>query len=200
VANFLSALESEVLRPIATYVIPGAFLTSALALIAYANLPAAAQLFSRDPTAYWTVFGALTIFWGFIVDSAASHLEALWDDQCDRTPPEGQAAGDQMRDWWEYLRLAFKVEPVGHRYLRIVVMHLKFELNTGTALVVAAPLFWWSLPSLLGHWAGVAVPAIALLVGVLLVLESKGTHALAAKVRHQLLAAPFRQVPAGDSD
>ena len=40
-------------------------------------------------------------------------------------------------EWYSYLRLAFRVEPVGQRYLRTLVLRLKFELNASLALVIA---------------------------------------------------------------
>jgi hypothetical protein len=39
------------------------------------------------------------------------------------------------KEWFDYLRLAFEREPVGHRYLRTLVLRLKFELGMAVASV-----------------------------------------------------------------
>jgi hypothetical protein len=55
-----------------------------------------------------------------------------------------------FEEWYDYLRLAFAKEPIGHRYLRSLVLRMKFEL----AMTIA------SIPFALGAFA-IKMPCVS---------------------------------------
>ena len=70
---------------------------------------------------------------GMLLEDWGSWCEWLMDKWTNRKPKS-----EHERNWYRYLRLTFDHEPVGHRYLRTLVLRMKFELDCGGAFLVAA--------------------------------------------------------------
>lgn len=67
----------------------------------------------------------VVIFFGLFCEDFGSHLESWFDHQQNKPSgkPEKPRAKDAHRDsWYEYLRIAYRIEPVGHHYLRTPVL------------------------------------------------------------------------------
>jgi hypothetical protein len=43
--------------------------------------------------------------------------------------------GKQIANWYAYLRTAFGADPIGRRYIRALVLRLKFELGIAFAML-----------------------------------------------------------------
>lgn len=185
-ASILSMLETEVLRPFATLVIPGVIVFGPIALL-FQSQPFIANWTDTHGTEWLFLLSCGIIFTGLIIESVASHLEDWWDGKLDKAN-----AGQHVREWYDYLRLAFEVEPVGHRYLRTRVLQLKFELNAGVAFSASALLFLFyavQIDALIVTF--VLTPFCGGLAGLLLT-EAKNTHKLLAKTRTEILKGIVR--------
>jgi hypothetical protein len=71
------------------------------------------------------------LFFGQVCENVGSRLEYWIDRSSDQN-------GERMSVWWSFLRTAYKVEPIGLRYLRSIRLRLKFELNGFPALILGA--------------------------------------------------------------
>lgn len=70
---------------------------------------------------------------GLLLENLGSLIESrVYDKRLERSNL------DHLKNWRTYLGLAFEHEPVGHLYLRTIVIRMKFELSMG----VAIPFFW----------------------------------------------------------
>lgn len=80
---------------------------------------------------YFTVVSLFTVGVGVFISDLGSFIELAIDSRLSKKFPE-------MQDEWEaYLRKTYNSnsEPVGQRYLRAVLLHLKFELSLAIALI-----------------------------------------------------------------
>src|ERR1700733_7814336 len=68
---------------------------------------------------------------GLLVEDIGSRIESRFLDKRLGTQPGFSTHSDE---WNQYLRLVFKAEPVGQRYLRAILLRFKFELGTAIAL------------------------------------------------------------------
>jgi hypothetical protein len=131
--DIFSAFGSEVYRPLIVQVLPG-FVASSTWIIALFDRSSGFQRFLIEHTTEAALsITFASVFVGHICEDVGSRLEQFWFKQ-----PKSQKADERWPEWYAYLRLAFKVEPVGHRYLRTLVLRLNFELNASVALIVAS--------------------------------------------------------------
>jgi hypothetical protein len=129
--NFSSAFTSEVFRPITTLIIPGAIGISTwfLALLwSFANVR---SLVAENHTETGFVLLLAMIFAGLMFEDAGSHWESWLDGRADKKN------NVHILQWHEYLRTAFKADPIGRRYLRTLVLKLKFELGVAFSMLSA---------------------------------------------------------------
>lgn len=128
-SDLISAFQNEVFRPLVTLVMPGW-----IAILPYRFAFAedlAKHGITAPSTSIWSIIFifAAGVFVGLLLDVVGSYVEDDWD----------QVKGDKhIENWFEYLRGTFEKE-VGHRYLRNLVLRLKFEMNTYLALLVGLP-------------------------------------------------------------
>jgi hypothetical protein len=122
------------------------------------------------------------IFAGMVVDDVGTHFETALDRKANK-----RTNGSHMEKWNEYLRLAFKEDPVGRRYLRTLVMKLKFELGVAVSMMSAgAGLVWLAF---LGLPMSTLIGAELACAGFMLwgFVEANETHRVLAENRANLL-------------
>ena len=129
--DYTNALRDEIFRPTMTILSPGAIAATPWIAVLYSSQ--VHNDFAKEHVAL-AITSLLLIFAivGLLMDNLGARLETYLDNKL--TKENGYA--DHLENWHKYWRVAFKEEPVGHRYLRTRVLMLKFELNTFASLVV----------------------------------------------------------------
>ena len=182
-----SAVRTDTLPAIATVVAPGAFASSPYAwwfLSAHPDL----QVFLNNHEAVMVALAILV--WttmGFVVESVGSYVEVYLIDR--RRSDSEQL----LRDWWQYLQIAWDREPIGQRYLRRLVVSFKFELNMSVALVLSLP----GVAAVTAPWQGAPARGVGLILGLgtaalLLFIAARGSADVLANIRRQLVEADER--------
>lgn len=124
-------LKNEVFRPVTTTVVPGAIALTPYVFLILAAVPGARAFRKDNPEAVAILVGAAVLAAGLIIEDIGSHIERhFWDGELKRKHPD---VDDQ---WFQYLRLKVQDELVGQRFLRTILLRLKFELSMAPALVV----------------------------------------------------------------
>ena len=180
--EIFSAFGSEIFRPLATIVNPGAMAISVwfvVLLQKFTTLHALVQANHTDTT--W-LLALASVAAGLLVEDIGSRIESGYFDI---RLGKQQAFSSHSEEWNQYLRLAFKTEPVGQGYLRSILLRFKFELGTaiallssGVGLLLTTLEFWKALA-----WFGVFLTAAAYLV----LVEARSSHRLLSKIRHEIL-------------
>jgi hypothetical protein len=180
--NFFSAFTSEVFRPIVTLLIPGAIGISTWFIALLWSFPELKGLVSKNHAEAGLVMLLAMIFAGLVLED----FGARWEKQLDNKANE---LTDQLhrRQWYEYLRTAFRADPTGRGYLRSLVLRLKFELGTAFAMLSAAlGCIWLALLGL--GWKAVTATELLCIAFVIWALwEACQTHDLLAQTRAELL-------------
>lgn len=182
--NFFSAFQSEVFRPLVTLLIPGALAISTWFIALFSKYDSLRQTIktNRGETTWLLVLLTITI--GIMVEDLGSHVEGFFDWIRNRNPN-----GQHMRIWYSYLRTAYVAEPIGRRYLRTVVLRLKFEFGVSISSFSAVVGILWarkfttSFAGELGAW----LLGLGILVGVLQMIEAYLTHGLLSETRYQMV-------------
>ena len=138
--ELFAAFGNEVFRPLVTLVIPGGTAIAPYLTYFYLEYPSLRLTISNHGAEAVALAALASIFFGLVIDDLGTHIEGGWDRSLS---PEDES------NWFRYLRFAFRYEPIGHRYLRNLVLRLKFELASYIALLVSLPgLFWFLLTRL----------------------------------------------------
>ncbi|SRR6266851_835580 len=119
---------------------------------------------------------------GLLVEDIGSRIESRFLDKRLGAQP---TFSTHSEEWNQYLRLVFKTEPVGQRYLRAILLRFKFELGTSIALLsssIGLLLTTLSLCKAL-TWFVVFIAIAAYLIFV----EARSSHRLLSKIRHEIL-------------
>jgi hypothetical protein len=179
--EIFSAFGSEVFRPLATIIIPGAMAISTWFIVLLNRFPSFRNLVATNHTETSLILALTSIAMGLLVEDIGSRIESRWFDKHLTGKP---GFSRHHEKWNRYLRLTFSTEPVGQRYLRTILLRFKFEVGTAIALLLSSPgLFltglasWWTF-----LWFSVCV-AIAL--GLL--FEARCSHQVLSRVRHEIL-------------
>lgn len=179
--EIFSAFGSEVFRPLATIVIPGAMAISAWFVVLLQRFPSFRNLAEANHTETALLLALASIASGLLVEDIGSRIESRWFDKKLVKQPDFTHHDDE---WDQYLRLTFGIEPVGQRYLRTILLRFKFEVGTAIALLLACPglflttiVVWWTL-----LWFSVCVA-----LAWVLLFEAQCSHQLLSEVRHEIL-------------
>lgn len=193
--EIFSAFGSEVFRPLATIVIPGAIAISSWFVVLLRKFPSFRTLVESNHTETTLLLVLASIACGLLVEDIGSRIESR---RFDKKLVTKASFSQHREDWNRYLRLSFTIEPVGQRYLRTILLRFKFEVGTAVALVVSGPgLFRTGLPLLPSlFWFCVCLG----LAGGLL-FEASCSHKVLSEVRHEILkgAIVFPAIAATDS-
>lgn len=120
-----AAFQSEVFRPIVTLVVPGFFAMSTLVVAVWQRFPIISKLVEQHSGVATTTALLIVLTCGLVTEDLGARVEQFFDQRL--TKETGYEK--HTEEWFEYLRIAFDREPVGHRYLRTLVLRLKFELG-----------------------------------------------------------------------
>ncbi len=126
-----AAFQSEVFRPVVSLIVPGFYASSTLLIVLWQRTPAVLKLADEHPSSTFVIALLTTLSVGLIIEEWGARLEQIFDERLVKV--EGYE--NHKKEWFDYLRLAFTVEPVGHRYLRTLVLRLKFELGMTIASI-----------------------------------------------------------------
>ena len=132
--EFTATFHSEVFRPVVSLVVPGFFAVATISVAAWQRFQIVPPLVDGHPATAGVIVFIAILTAGLTLEDLGARLEGLFDDWlC-----EVKGYERHKEDWHDYLRLAFDKEPIGHRYLRSLVLRLKFELGMTFALVCFA--------------------------------------------------------------
>ena len=134
-SDITSILRNEVFRPSVTLIGPGALASSPYIILAYTHFESFKTAIHTESFLFFSFGLILFATLGLIIDSIGADIEIHNDKKIES---EKDHYGLEDR-WNEYLRIVFEKEPVGHRFLRTVVLKLKVELNFVPALLVTIP-------------------------------------------------------------
>jgi hypothetical protein len=180
--NFFSAFTSDVFRPLATLLIPGAIGVSTWFVALMWQCPALKRLASDHRTESALILFLIAVFAGMVYED----FGARWEAQLDRWADD-RTNNQHTENWWRYLQTAFKVDPIGRRYARALVLRLKFELGVAFSMVSAGlGIIWLAILGL--RCSTVLVSELVCLIFVSWgVMEARETHKVLSKVRAALL-------------
>ena len=186
--EIFSAFGSEIFRPLVTIVIPGAMAISVWFVVVLQKFTQVCALAEANHTETTLLLALACIAAGLLVEDIGSRIESRFLDKRLGTQPGFSTHSDE---WNQYLRLVFKAEPVGQRYLRAILLRFKFELGTAIALFssgIGLLLTTLSLCKAL-TWFVVFMAVAA----YLLLVEARSSHRLLRKIRHEILkgALPY---------
>ena len=176
--DLFTALGSAVFFPLVSLVLPGLTAIASWFLF-FMRSDRFQALISHNHTETAFVLMLISVFVGIVIDDLGLRLESLWLDR----QRDARTKGLHFAEWWEYLRKPFEIEPSGRRHLRMMVIRLKFELGVPIGVVLGLPGVW--LNATVGS-AGL-ISALALSLGVYLLIEAASTHEELGVLRHELL-------------
>jgi hypothetical protein len=180
--NFFSAFTTDVFRPLATLLIPGAVGVSTWFIALVWQFPSLRDIVTRNHTETGFALLFATVFAGMVFEDLGARYEILLDWWADR-----RTSNEHTSNWWKYLQTAFKSEPIGRRYARTLVLRLKFELGVACAMISALLGIIW-LAALGLSCSSVAACAFAcLLFAAWGFAEARETHKVLSKTRAKIL-------------
>jgi hypothetical protein len=196
--NLPEKFHTEVYRPLLTHFIPGLVL-GAPYFVLVCKLDRVQSFACRfeATTGFLIVIACLGV--GHLLEDLGSVLEVhCLDKRSVSFRHDEKRIIDWKRreeEWWRYLRCCFETEPVGHRYLRTVLLRLKLELS----LCIAVPMAFigwiavaifetWNLNAGLSALSGVLATALPMY----LYWEAGQSSDQLARVRNQLLKGPIK--------
>lgn len=131
-----SAFKSEVFRPLVTLFIPGGVAAGPYFLLAGYYVPATRAFWDDHPSTTVAIVVGCILAAGLVVENWGSRIEDLWDGLLNRD-------GEHRETWNAYLGLTLRDEIVGQRYMRTLLMRMKFELAMVPALVCGVGGLLW---------------------------------------------------------
>jgi hypothetical protein len=183
--EIFSAFGSEVFKPLVTLLIPGLICITPYYAIVYRASPALGVFLKAETAVTTLAIVCAALFVGLILEDFGTHIEAGWDEL---------KGAMHMAEWYQYLRQAFEPEPVGHRYLRTIVLRLKFELASYAAVLVALPGAANELTQHLPGQIAYITIVISLLLCWFLRYEAQLSHQTLSTLRSELLKG-IRKIP-----
>jgi hypothetical protein len=125
------AANREVFRPLVSIFIPGAVAITPYLIVAQHRVPGIDAFWKDHDGVFVTLIIASAIAAGLAMEDIGASIEFyLVDAILTRKRPK------HRDDWKEYLQLKIKDEYIGQRYIRDLVIRLKFELSMSPALII----------------------------------------------------------------
>jgi hypothetical protein len=180
VKELTAAFQSEVFRPVVTLVVPGFYASATISICLLQRFENLRRLLDAYPGAATIVFLLVILTLGLITEELGARIEL----QFDRLLTKCAGYENHFDEWFDYLRLAFTKEPVGHRYLRTLVLRLKFELGMTVATVpFTLGAFWLPIPLV---WRLIVV-ACSISLGAYLCFEAQRGDKVLSELRREML-------------
>jgi hypothetical protein len=132
--SLLNDIQFDVNRIVLGLFIPGVFATAPFMLVFFEFFPDA-QLYLYNTEFLLTLFVlCVSITTGFVIEDIASHIELKVYDEINKCKyPK------HMEEWDKYLSLKIPrdTELIAQRYLRTILVRMKFELSMAISLIIA---------------------------------------------------------------
>jgi hypothetical protein len=184
-----AVFQDEIFHAVVCLVVPGFYAMSTVSIVGWQRIPGLPQLVDGHPGTTGIIMLLAFVTCGLIMEEFGSRIEILLDSWLAKVPGHEQ----HLTEWFDYLRLAFKVEPVGQHYLRTLVLRLKFELGMAVAsLPCAFGAVWLEFRS---FWR-FAIVVFAVITCVYFFLEAKSSVKTLSELRHEMLKKDWSE-PSG---
>jgi len=131
--DLTSTVRSDSLQGVGSVLVPGAVASLPYVALVWGPPHDLKGFVDANQGAATAVAAVLLVAVGLLVESVGSYVEYYVID----TRHADRAA--MLDRWREYLRIAWKTEPIGQHYLRRILPIFKFELNLLVATVVTLP-------------------------------------------------------------
>lgn len=142
--DLTGTLKNEIFRPLTTTVVPGVVAVTPYVFLVLATVPGAHGFRTENPEASAVLIGTAVLAAGLIIEDVGSVIEFRF---CEALLKRNLKRKDPLVDldaqWNRYLRLRVQDELVGQRFLRTLLLRLKFELSMAPALVASLVGLWW---------------------------------------------------------
>lgn len=178
-----SALKNDSFRQLIVLVIPGATAIGPYILVSSNYVKSVAKFWDDHPSAFVAIMVVVILTAGLVLEAIGSRIECFWDN-C--------LGDDHKQNWDNYLGLNLKDDIIGQRYLRSVLLRMKFELSMGPALLIHwLGLFWINIIHSTWKWYfGFAlISMIVLSLAIFLIFESYTSAGLLSSTRNIILKA-----------
>jgi len=164
-------------RSIVSQVLPGLVAASTWIIALHDHSPGVRNFLDQSTPVATGSLALAAIFWGLVCEDFGSRIEVLIFWLQTKNDPTAKQI------WFEYLRMAYSLEPIGIRYIRSLVTRLKFELNGTVALIIAGiGLFFTHVSFVPPAWLAVAMWSAASYIA----FEAWSTVKLLRDVRQQM--------------
>lgn len=182
--ELIAAFKSELFRPLVTLVLPGGVASAPYLILAACLIPSVRTFGHEYPSTSVAIALACIVGIGLVLEDVGSRIEYRWDKRLNKRH------ADHLVTWDKYLQLKMRDEIVGQRYLRTLLVRLKFELAMVPAwLAFGIGIIWlntltafWSLDHTLLYVTPFALAAYS-------AYESYSTSILMGRTRRLILAA-----------
>jgi hypothetical protein len=178
--ELFAAFGSEVFRPLMTLFVPGTVAIVPWLIGLMQRNPEFYKLINENRTEASLCLVLIAASVGMLLEDFASHIEALILDR----EMNDETSGEHTTNWNKYLRVAYKAEPVGARYIRTMLLRMKFELNMAMSLVFVA---FGVFATTLAFWTSGLIAASACGLGAIFFLEGRMSHSVLSETRKLLL-------------
>ncbi len=161
-------------------VVPGFYATATISISALERFGDLRTLIDKYSGVATVVFLLVVLAVGLTAEEMGSRIETHLDSAL------GKRAGYEghHKEWFDYLRLAFDKEPIGHRYLRSLVLRLKFELGMTVASV---PFALGALLLPISFSLRSAVIATSLVFAIYFYIEARSSNKTLSELRREML-------------
>jgi hypothetical protein len=184
--DLTSAFKSEIFRPLVPVVVPGFVAIAPFVIVAGHYIPAIPKFWNDHDSAFVAVFSVIVLAVGLILEGLGAFIESgILDGTLGKDNP------DHAAEWDEYLQLRLKDEMIAQRYLRTVLVHLKFELSMIPALALLLVGLLW-IDNIYRVWSDEATLWIIGIVAALiwyLAWQSTQSAGTLARTRRLILSA-----------
>jgi hypothetical protein len=178
--GFASAVKNDAFAPVLIYIVPGAVALGPYLIVTASYLDRVGQFGKDHPTAMTIIATLLVILVGALLEELATRLELRWD----RSTPV-------PKNWTTYLQLRLQDEIIGQRYLRRLLVRMKFELSMVFAFPILGLGLAW-INHLHGLWGWCAfgwIAAVLLLLTGWMTWESHQSAHLLHTTRQLIIDA-----------
>lgn len=174
------AFGSEVFRPLMTLLAPGAVSLVPWLIALMQRYPAVYAIVNENRTEAGLSLSFIALMIGMLVEAFGGHLEAkILDPALDRA-----TEGKHLQNWFTYLRVAFRTEPIGANYIRRIILRMRFELGMAGACLIGG---FGALATNLDLSVSGLIAITALGLSAILFWEARNSHGLLSNTRGLLL-------------
>lgn len=177
-----SVFKSEIFRPIVITLIPSLIGLIPFVFVLYIYFPDSKDWVSKNSGTFLIIVVLLCIAIGQVLEDLGSAIENIvWK--------RVRKSGNDDVQWNDFLRIHFEKEPIGMRYMRTIVLRMKFENSTVAALVLfSAGILWlWLLGFIESKVYFIGILAVTFILMLYMLYESYLSSALLKDLRANLM-------------